>query len=99
MILTKLIRVAFNSDGSRLASAGMDGVVKVWSVHEGDGFSLQLEKTLSEHKDVVHAVAFSPDDSQLATASYDGHIGLFDLVGEGKPQLFEAHDGEDVIVS
>ncbi|MDD5394662.1 MAG: hypothetical protein PHE17_16730 [Thiothrix sp.] len=86
-------RLAFNSDGSRLASAGMDGVVKVWSVHEGDGFSLQLEKTLSEHKDVVHAVAFSPDDSQLATASYDGHIGLFDLVGEGKPQLLEAHEG------
>jgi WD40 repeat protein len=87
----KVMRVAFNSDGSRLASAGMDGVVKVWSVHEGNGFSLQLEKTLSEHKDVVHAVAFSPDDSQLATASYDGHIGLFDLVGEGKPQLWEAH--------
>ncbi|MBJ6610946.1 MAG: WD40 repeat domain-containing protein [Candidatus Thiothrix moscowensis] len=86
-------RLAFNSDGSRLASAGMDGVVKVWSVHEGDGFSLQLEKTLSEHKDVVHAVAFSPDDSQLATASYDGRIGLFDLVGEGKPQLWEAHEG------
>ncbi|HRJ53576.1 MAG TPA: hypothetical protein PLE99_12485 [Candidatus Thiothrix moscowensis] len=87
----RLIRLAFNHDGSRLASSDLDGVVKVWSVHEDDGFSLQLEKTLSEHKRAVHAVAFSPDDSQLATASYDGRIGLFDLVGEGKPQLLDAH--------
>jgi WD40 repeat protein/energy-coupling factor transporter ATP-binding protein EcfA2 len=114
-------RLAFNADGSRLASGGLDGVAKVWSVHYGSGsplckrgargdltteenppqspfckgggeeFALTLEKTFTDHKDVVHAVAFSPDGSRLATASYDGRIGLFDLAGEGKPLLFEAH--------
>ncbi|QTR51830.1 WD40 repeat domain-containing protein [Candidatus Thiothrix anitrata] len=85
-------RLSFNSDVTLLASGSRGDVdAKIWSVSV-DG-QLKLEKTLSEHKNVVHAVAFSPDDSQLATASYDGHIGLFDLVGEGKPQLWEAHSG------
>lgn len=86
-------RLAFSTNGSRLASAGRDGVAKVWSVHYDSGNPvLTLEKTFTEHKSVVHAVAFSPDGSRLATASYDGSIGLFDLVGEGKT-LFEAHPG------
>ncbi|EIJ32981.1 tetratricopeptide repeat protein [Thiothrix nivea] len=95
-------RFSFNSSGTLFASSSNDHTVKVWSVHydsKSKHLELKMEKTFTDHKDVVHAVAFSPDGSQLATASYDGRIGLFPLEGEGKPQLFEAHEGKVESVS
>ncbi|UJS23068.1 NACHT and WD repeat domain-containing protein [Thiothrix winogradskyi] len=88
----QVLRLAFNHDGSLLASGSHDNKAKIWKV--GADGQLTLERTIDDHSNSVHAVAFSPDDSQLATASFDGHIGLFDLVGEGKPQLFDAHDSQ-----
>ncbi len=82
-------RIAFNGDGSLLATAGMDGKAKLWQV-QADGKQLTLLHTLEAHTDVVHAVAFSPDGRQLATAGYDGNIGLFD-VATGKGRMIPAH--------
>ena len=84
-------RIVFNGDGSLLATAGMDGKVKLWRV-ESEGQRLILLRTLVGHKDAVYAVAFSPDGSRLATASYDGQIGLFDAAS-GQGHLFPAHEG------
>ena len=81
--------IAFNGDGSLLATAGMDGKAKLWQV-QADGKQLTLLHTLEGHTDAVHAVAFSPEGRQLATASYDGKIGLFD-VATGKGRVFPAH--------
>ena len=82
-------RIAFNHDGTLLATAGLDGKAKLWQV-QADGKQLTLLHTLEGHTDVVHAVAFSPDNRQLVTAGYDGNIGLFD-VATGKGRLFPAH--------
>lgn len=89
-------RMAFNAEGTTLATAGMDGMAKPWRVERNaDGIALTLIHTLEGHTDVVHAVAFSPDGRTLATASYDGRVGLFDVeTGEG--DFFEPHGGEDV---
>jgi WD40 repeat protein len=47
--------VAFNWDGSRLASSGADGVVKVWDVATGEELL-----NLAGHTSWVYAVDFSP---------------------------------------
>jgi WD40 repeat protein len=85
-------RLAFNPKGTRLATAGMDGIAKLWQVDKTPtGLTLTPLHTLEGHTDIVHAVAFSPDGRTLATAGYDGRVGLFDVeTGEG--ELFEAHN-------
>ncbi|WP_210572361.1 helix-turn-helix domain-containing protein [Streptomyces sp. GESEQ-4] len=59
------LRVTFNSDGTRLAAAGVDGRVRMWRM---PGADLLWEKTPTG-KDVpgpVRALAFSPDGRSLA---------------------------------
>ena len=76
---TSIHGIAFNADGSRLASGGGDYAVKVWEtallVAGGQG-----EPTvLVGHTDSVFAVAFSPDGKQLASGGYDRLIRIWDL--------------------
>ncbi len=51
--------VAWNSDGSILASGSMDGVIKIWDAATGD--ELETIQTFSQ----VEWIVFSPDDSVL----------------------------------
>jgi len=68
-----VIGVAFSPDGTRLATAGLEGSAKVWDATESHEFP-----TLSGHKLPVTSVAFSQDGSLLATASWDGTAKLWD---------------------
>ncbi|EDN71045.1 WD-40 repeat protein [Beggiatoa sp. PS] len=83
-------RLAFNPDGTLLASASYDHNAKLWQVQEG-----QLLQTLNGHTDKIHAVAFSPDGKMLATASFDGQVGLLTIDTQQK-RFYQAHDGKDV---
>ncbi|MEG4519925.1 MULTISPECIES: WD40 domain-containing protein [unclassified Microcoleus] len=65
--------VAFSPDGQLIATASLDGAVKLW---KPDGTELQ---TLLGHTDRVWGVAFSPDNSLLASASADGTVKLWQL--------------------
>ncbi len=58
--------LAVHPDGQLLASAGVDGLVRIWDVATG-----QLVRTLEGHNDIALTVAFSPDGRQLASAGYD----------------------------
>jgi WD40 repeat protein len=65
--------IAFNSDAGLLATAGDDGIVRVWDAASGT----QVQ-TLSLGG-VIHSVAFSQEGSLLAAASEDGGIKVWDV--------------------
>lgn len=65
--------VAFNHTGSRLATAGADGVIRVWEVGTGD----QLREMRGHSSDVVDVV-YSADGRQLASAGQDGTVRVWD---------------------
>ncbi|MGJ6965896.1 nSTAND1 domain-containing NTPase [Streptosporangium sp. G11] len=67
--------VAFSRDGSRLASAGQDGTVRLWDVATHD----QVGGPLVGHDGPVRSVAFSRDSSRLASGGEDGTVRLWNV--------------------
>jgi serine/threonine protein kinase len=65
--------IAFASDGRRLASASLDGTVKLWDVTTG------AERLSIDHDPFeVFSVAFSSDDTRIVTCGSDNKISLWD---------------------
>lgn len=66
----------FSPDDTIIASAGDDGVVRLWQSHSGN----ELE-ALTGHTEAVNFCTFSPDGHVLASASSDQQVFLWN-VGE-----------------
>lgn len=58
--------LTFSPDGALLATAAVDGLIRLWDAASG-----VLREALHGHTDVVFRVAFSPDGSLLASAGAD----------------------------
>ncbi|HUE73801.1 MAG TPA: protein kinase [Pirellulaceae bacterium] len=71
---TEFNAVAFSPDGERLASAGGDGMVKIWNSKTGD-----LLQTFRAHSGSVVCVVFHPHGNHLATAGADLQVKVWDL--------------------
>jgi WD40 repeat protein len=77
--------VAYSTDGSRLATGGIDGTARIWDAGSGEELLV-----LSDHTSDVSGVAFSPDGLRLATASLDATVRVWDMTAgpdEGKQLL------------
>jgi WD40 repeat protein len=70
----RVLDLAFDVDGSRLATASTDGTVRVWDPDTGEALLV-----LRGHDGLVSSVAFSPDGAQLASASADGTVRVWAL--------------------
>jgi WD40 repeat protein len=65
--------VAVSQDGQRVAAAGDDGTVRVWTVH---GTPLA---TLRGYGGRANGVRFLPDGMQVVTAGQDGTVRTWDV--------------------
>jgi WD40 repeat protein len=72
--------VAFNHDGSVLASASWDGTIRLWDVASGTARGRPLRDGTTH----LLTVAFSPDGGRLASGSADGVVRFWD-VRSGRP--------------
>ena len=80
--------LAFSPDGSLLASACHDAVVKLWDVPQK-----REAATLSGHASLVHSVAFSPDGAIIASGSDDKTVKLWDVRERRETATLSGHSG------
>eukprot|EP00753_Platysulcus_tardus_P021991 PLAT9189.4.p1 GENE.PLAT9189.4~~PLAT9189.4.p1 ORF type:complete len:296 (-),score=115.96 PLAT9189.4:85-972(-) len=67
----------FNHGGTRLATGGTDGVVRVWKLTAGRSVSLAWLRSCQEHSKAVVALSYNRSGSTLASASADGTVKLW----------------------
>jgi WD40 repeat protein len=65
--------LAFALDGRRLASASLDGTVRLWDLETRLTILI-----LDEHAGGIEGLAFSPDGRRLVSANHDGTIRMWD---------------------
>lgn len=78
--------VSFSLDGRRLASAGADGRVRIWSVVSGTP-----ERVLDGSTSSVQDIDFSPTGKLLASGHADGSLILWDISSGKKMASFQGH--------
>jgi WD40 repeat protein len=81
--------VEFSPDGTSVATAGWDGVVKLWVGNIGE-----LIWEARGHQDTVIQVDFSDDGEMLATAGWDGIVKIWSVEDGEELWSLEGHVGE-----
>ncbi|KXZ48528.1 hypothetical protein GPECTOR_27g699 [Gonium pectorale] len=90
--------VALSFDNTRAATAGKDGMLKIWNIDvryelsEDPKLVLSIPMPLPEGRVYQH-LAFGPPGSDLLAASYEGTISLLSLRTGELLERIAAHDG------
>lgn len=71
----RVIGVAVDSSGSRVATGDERGIVRLWDPSQPDGAPIEVGR----HDAVVQMVIFTPDDSMLLSASDDGYVNVWNV--------------------
>ena len=82
----KVYSVAFNKDGSILASAGADGTVRIWQTATGRQLA-----SIDAHEGYVLAVAFHPAKDLIASVGTDKKAVIWNANNGNKVRVLE-HD-------
>jgi WD40 repeat protein/serine/threonine protein kinase len=76
----RLPKVAFDSEGTRVTAAMLDGSVRVWSVHDGRViFSVQAPPDAFPASRAIHAAQLSRDGRRLLVGRGDGSLEMHDV--------------------
>lgn len=81
--------VAFSPDSKKVAAAGADRTIRVWTVADG-----KLDLQLEDHADWILDLNFSPDGTKLVSASRDKTTKVFDVVKKESLVTFPAHNDQ-----
>ena len=73
--------IMWHPQGTRMATCGLDGTVRIWDVERGQEIitlAEQADKTSADAWTALFAVAWSPDGQSLASAGADGTVRIWD---------------------
>ncbi len=70
--------VSFNTDGSLIASAGLDSIGRIWDLRSGRTVMI-LDGPLDGHIKPIYGLDWGADGHRLLTASADGWIKCWDI--------------------
>ncbi|CAK7567845.1 MAG: hypothetical protein SEPTF4163_005815 [Sporothrix epigloea] len=70
--------IAFNTDGSLIASAGLDSIGRIWDLRSGRT-AMILDGPLDGHIKPIYGLDWAADGHRLLTASADGWIKCWDI--------------------
>ena len=81
--------LAFSPDGTRLASAGEDRIIRIWDIASG-----QQCAALSGHRDRIPALLWHPQGHRLYAAGWDTCVWVWDVVAAIPVILLNDHTGQ-----
>ncbi|MCA8960409.1 MAG: WD40 repeat domain-containing protein [Planctomycetes bacterium] len=85
--------IAFSPDGSKLATGGDSGLVRVWRTADLLSPEPHAELQLDRHHGRVHDLQFDADGRRLISAGRDGQVIIWDL-DRREPERVFAHAWE-----
>jgi WD40 repeat protein len=71
--------VAWNNNGTKLATGSIDKTVKIWSVVSAGTFECQSSLNRYTREVTCNCVAFSPDNKLVTIGNLDGSVRLWDV--------------------